>query len=94
MHTVSAILFQTSCEQVSPKIVGGLLSGPKKPAYFPEGKKADILIFDGALPSMVVASKRDPVAAIVFHSSIRDLSIVFVDGVMRKSVGNLLAIEE
>ena len=59
-----------------------------------KGKKADILIFEDASPSMAVASKRDPVAAIVFHSSVRDLSTVFVDGVMRKNAGKLLAVEE
>ena len=48
------------------------------------GKKADIVVFDGRTPSMISVSEYDPVTAIVFHSSIRDIRTVIIDGVIRK----------
>lgn len=51
------------------------------------GKKADLVIFDGQSPGMLVAADRDPVAAIVLHSSVRDVDTVIVDGMMRKETG-------
>lgn len=53
------------------------------------GKKADLVIFDGQSPGMLVAADRDPVAAIVLHSSVRDVDTVIVDGIMRKRDGVL-----
>lgn len=53
------------------------------------GKKADIVIFDCTTPGMLVAADRDPVAAIVLHSSIRDVETVIVDGIVRKEYGVL-----
>jgi cytosine/adenosine deaminase-related metal-dependent hydrolase len=53
------------------------------------GKKADVVIFRGDTPSMLVVAERDPVAAIVLHSSVRDVRTVIVDGVIRKSEGVL-----
>ncbi|KAB8236284.1 uncharacterized protein BDW43DRAFT_252000 [Aspergillus alliaceus] len=53
------------------------------------GKKADVVIYDGSSPGMLVAADRDPVAAIVLHSSIRDIETVIVDGVVRKEGGKL-----
>lgn len=49
-----------------------------------EGKLADIVIFDGTSPAMVCATDQDPIAAIVFHSSARDIEMVIVDGQIRK----------
>ena len=53
------------------------------------GKKADIVIYDATSPGLLVAADRDPVAAIVLHSSIRDIDTVIVDGVIRKESGKL-----
>jgi cytosine/adenosine deaminase-related metal-dependent hydrolase len=54
-----------------------------------EGKLADLVIYDPQSPGMVCASASDPVAAIVLHSSVRDIDTVFVDGVIRKQGGKL-----
>jgi len=53
------------------------------------GKIADLVIFDGNSPGMVCASEQDPVAAIVLHSSVRDIDTVIVDGCIRKRDGKL-----
>ncbi|KAI5921807.1 amidohydrolase [Camillea tinctor] len=55
-----------------------------------EGMKADILVFDSGSPSMLVAAEENPVAAIVLHSSHRDIEMVIIDGVVRKAEGKLL----
>jgi hypothetical protein len=54
------------------------------------GKEADIVIFDGTSPSMLAAADEDPVAAIVLHSSPRDVESVIIGGVVRKEHGRLL----
>lgn len=54
------------------------------------GKLADLVIFDGNSPGMICASEQDPVAAIVLHSSVRDIDTVIIDGEMRKQNGKLL----
>ncbi|KAH7145422.1 hypothetical protein B0J13DRAFT_675111 [Dactylonectria estremocensis] len=48
------------------------------------GKKADIVIFNSKTPAMVAAADCNPVAAILLHSSVRDIEAVIVDGVIRK----------
>lgn len=53
------------------------------------GKKADIVIFDATSPGMLVAADRDPIAAVVLHSSIRDIDTVIIDGQVRKESGKL-----
>lgn len=53
------------------------------------GKLADLVIFDGNSPGMVCASEQDPVAAIVLHSSVRDVDMVIIDGHVRKRNGKL-----
>lgn len=53
------------------------------------GYKADLLIFSGTSPGMLAAAQQDPVAAVVLHSSIRDVETVIVDGVVRKEGGRL-----
>lgn len=57
------------------------------------GKCADIVIFDGNSPGMICASEEDPVAAIVLHSSIRDIETVIVDGHIRKLRSKLLPVD-
>lgn len=57
------------------------------------GRLADIVIFDGMSTSMIGAAEHDPVAAVVLHSSIRDVDTVIVDGVIRKEGGKLVAVE-
>lgn len=57
------------------------------------GKLADLVIFDGNSPGMVCASEQDPVAAIVLHSSVRDIDTVIVDGQIRKRCGKLSTIQ-
>jgi cytosine/adenosine deaminase-related metal-dependent hydrolase len=57
------------------------------------GKLADLVIFDGNSPGMVCASEEDPVAAIVLHSSVRDIDTVIVDGHIRKRDGKLRSVK-
>ncbi|KAJ7062326.1 hypothetical protein C8F01DRAFT_1210180 [Mycena amicta] len=58
------------------------------------GKLADLVIFDAETPAMVCAGEHDPVAAIVLHSSVRDIDTVIVDGQIRKVGGKLIAVRE
>ncbi|KAI9778291.1 MAG: hypothetical protein M1835_004968 [Candelina submexicana] len=55
-----------------------------------EGKLADIVILDALSPGMCCAAQHDPVAAIVLHSSVRDIDTVIVNGEIRKQNGKLL----
>lgn len=57
------------------------------------GRRADIVIWDGLSPGMLCAAEQDPVAAIVLHSSPRDVDTVIVDGLIRKQDGKLKPIE-
>ncbi|BDD55361.1 hypothetical protein MAP00_000888 [Monascus purpureus] len=57
-----------------------------------DGKLADIVIFDAHSPAMICAVEEDPVAAIVLHSSVRDIDTVIIDGVIRKRAGRLLPV--
>ncbi|KAL6234372.1 hypothetical protein BDW75DRAFT_168480 [Aspergillus navahoensis] len=57
------------------------------------GKLADLVIFDGQTPGMVCAAEEDPVAAIVLHSSIRDIEMVIVDGRICKRDGKLVSLD-
>lgn len=58
-----------------------------------EGKLADIVVFDATSPAMVCAADQDPIAAIVFHSSARDIEMVIVDGQIRKTKGQLIPVD-
>lgn len=55
-----------------------------------EGKLADLVIFDANTPEMLCAAEQDPVAAIVLHSSVGNVEMVIVDGIVRKREGKLL----
>ncbi|KAK6331435.1 hypothetical protein TWF730_004517 [Orbilia blumenaviensis] len=57
------------------------------------GKAADLIIFETETPAMVCAAKKDPIAAIVLHSSVRDIRMVIVDGIVRKTDGKLVPVE-
>ncbi|KAL4782569.1 Metallo-dependent hydrolase [Aspergillus varians] len=57
------------------------------------GKLADLVIFDGKTPGMLCAAEEDPIAAIVLHSSIRDIDTVIVDGQIRKQDGRLVPVD-
>jgi cytosine/adenosine deaminase-related metal-dependent hydrolase len=57
------------------------------------GKLADLVIFDARSPGMICASEQDPVAAIVLHSSIRDIDTVIVNGRICKRNGSLVPVE-
>lgn len=57
------------------------------------GKLADLVIFDGQTPGMICAAEADPVAAIVLHSSIRDIDTVIVDGQVCKQNGMLVPVD-
>ncbi|OQE29649.1 hypothetical protein PENSTE_c002G09445 [Penicillium steckii] len=57
------------------------------------GKIADLVVFDGDSPSMICASEQDPVAAIVLHSSVRDIDMVIIDGQIRKQNSKLLPVK-
>ncbi|OHW99641.1 amidohydrolase family protein [Colletotrichum incanum] len=56
------------------------------------GAQADLVIFDTSNPSMLPAAEEDPVAAVVLHSSERDIETVIIGGVVRKENGKLLPI--
>ncbi len=51
------------------------------------------MLFDTLSPSMYCAAQKDPVLAIVLHSSIRDVDTVIVDGCIRKRRGELLPVK-
>lgn len=53
------------------------------------GYRADVVVLEGASPGMLAAAARDPVAAVVLHSSVRDVRVVIADGVVRKEGGRL-----
>lgn len=55
-----------------------------------EGYSADLVVWEGTSPSMVAVAEEDPIAAVVLHSSIRDVSGVIIDGTLRKWEGRLL----
>ncbi|KAJ5668485.1 uncharacterized protein N7477_007055, partial [Penicillium maclennaniae] len=57
------------------------------------GKPADLVIFESNSPGMVCASEEAPVAAIVLHSSVRDIDTVIVDGHVRKRNGKLCTVQ-
>ncbi|KAK0236597.1 amidohydrolase [Armillaria nabsnona] len=58
-----------------------------------EGALADIVIYDTLSSSMIAGAAENPVAAIMLHSSVRDVNTVIVDGVVRKRDGKLLPVE-
>ena len=57
------------------------------------GMKADLVVFDTDTPAMLAAAVEDPVAAVVLHSSPRDIAYVIADGVVRKEGGVLVDVE-
>ncbi|GLI76145.1 hypothetical protein PoHVEF18_004416 [Penicillium ochrochloron] len=57
------------------------------------GKKADLVIWDALSPAMMCVAQRDPVMAIVLHSTIRDVHTVLVDGEVRKENGKLCSVK-
>ncbi|KAK7450925.1 amidohydrolase [Colletotrichum acutatum] len=56
------------------------------------GAKADLVVFSTDSPSMLPAAEEDPIAAVVLHSSERDVETVIVGGVIRKENGKLLPV--
>lgn len=54
-----------------------------------EGKLADVVVFDALSPAMICGAQRDPVTAIVMHSTPGDVVMTIVDGVVRKRDGKL-----
>lgn len=56
------------------------------------GFKADVAVFDASSPGLLAAAAEDPVAAVVLHSSVRDVETVIVDGVVRKEGGRLCSV--
>lgn len=58
-----------------------------------EGMKADLVVFDGMSPAMLAVAEEDPAAAVVLHSSPRDIDMVLVDGAVRKEGGRLVDVE-
>lgn len=57
------------------------------------GMLADIVVFDATTPSLYGYAQKDPVEAIVLHSSQRDVDLVMVDGIIRKEHGKLVDVE-
>ena len=56
------------------------------------GKNADLVFWDKNSPGMLAAAEHDPVAAIIHHSSLRDVRSVMIDGTFRKRDGKLLPV--
>lgn len=54
------------------------------------GMRADLVVFATKTPAMLAAGQEDPVAAVVLHSSERDVETVIVDGLVRKEGGRLV----
>jgi len=54
------------------------------------GKCADLVFWHKGTPSMLAAAEHDPVAAIIHHSSVRDVRNVMIDGIFRKRDENLV----
>lgn len=57
------------------------------------GKEADLVVWDVLSPAMTAAAKQDPVKALVMHSSVVDVDMVVVDGVIRKEEGKLVGVK-
>jgi cytosine/adenosine deaminase-related metal-dependent hydrolase len=58
------------------------------------GKKADVVVFDAeGSTSMLGAAEHDPAVAVVRFSSVRDIEIVIVDGIIRKEHGMLVDVD-
>lgn len=58
------------------------------------GKKADLVVLDAMSPSMICAAQKDPVMAVVMHSTVGDVQSVLVDGEFRKRDGKLLTVSK
>jgi len=56
------------------------------------GKFADLVFWDKNSPGMLAAAEQHPVAAIIHHSSLRDVESVMIDGTFRKRDGKLLPV--
>ncbi|TDZ37339.1 5'-deoxyadenosine deaminase [Colletotrichum spinosum] len=56
------------------------------------GALADLVVFDASTPAMLPAGEEDPLAAVVFHSSERDVETVIVGGIVRKENFRLLPV--
>ena len=56
------------------------------------GKWADVIVLEGTSPAMLCAARHDPVAAVVMHSSVKDVETVIVGGEIRKEAGKLRAV--
>ncbi len=54
------------------------------------GMKADLVVFGTSSPSMLAAAQENPMAAVVHHSSERDVETVIVDGIVRMEAGQLV----
>lgn len=65
----------------------------KKSDRSQRAKLADLVIWDMTTPGMVAAAHHDAVAAILVHSSVRDVDTVIVDGIVRKENGKLKAFD-
>jgi imidazolonepropionase-like amidohydrolase len=56
------------------------------------GKFADLVFWYKNTPGMIAAAEQDPVAAIIHHSSLRDVKSVMIDGMFRKRDCKLLPV--
>ncbi|KAK1673611.1 amidohydrolase [Colletotrichum godetiae] len=56
------------------------------------GAKADLVVFSTDSMSMLPAAEEDPIAAVVLHSSERDVETVIIGGVIRKENSKLLSV--
>lgn len=67
---------------------GGLALGRKDLGVISPGARADIIVWDGGAPSML--GWADPVAAVILHANVGDITHVLVDGDFKKRDGRLV----
>lgn len=72
---------------------GALAAGRPDTGAIAPGMRADLVVLDATSPAMLAVADENPVAAIILHSTPRDVEAVLVDGVVRKWEGKLVGVE-
>ncbi|TDZ48408.1 5'-deoxyadenosine deaminase [Colletotrichum trifolii] len=80
------------CSTSPPSEVLAPSAWPGEVGQIKVGALADLVVFDASSPAMLPAGEEDPLAAVVFHSSERDVETVIVGGIVRKENFRLLPV--